>query len=127
MIDSSVRPTSYTLHFLIRCLAKGQDYNGLERLFQIWNHFNLVSHTRMEYWHLKNLINILIDNKRQDLILHFLSLTHDLKLLEYTEHHSDRMRHRDGDIQSEIIRKMCLYGTQSKEQINDWIRFVTTH
>lgn len=127
MIDASIRPTSYTLHFLIRCLAKGEDYNGLEKLFEIWHHFGLHHKTRMEYWHLKSLFNLLIENQRQDLVLKFLTLTQDLKLLEYTQNHSDILKDKDYEIQQEIIRKLCRYGVKDVKHINEWIKFITSH
>lgn len=134
MIDASIRPTSYTLHFMIKCLLNGKDYHNLQKLFEIWHHFGLCNQTRMEYWHLKTLLSLLIEqNDRPDLALSFLKLTHDLKLFDYKENDSDItdisdvIKEKDYEIQQEIIRKLCLYGVKNVNDINSWIKFATSN
>eukprot|EP01083_Nonionella_stella_P221990 792549_1 len=127
MLDGSIRPTSYTLNFMIRCLAKGKEYDALQQLFEIWKEFGLSDKTRMEYWHLRNLLNLLIENNAQHLVSKYLTLTHELQLLEYKEGHSDLMQYKDYEIQQQIMRKLCFYGVQNVKQMNEWMHFITSH
>ena len=106
--------------------ANGKDYSNLQKLFEIWHHFGLCDKTRMEYWHLKSLLNVLVEqNDRSDLVLPFLKLTHDLKLFDYTEVIVILCKIKIMESKKKSFENYAFM-EKRVDHINEWIKFVTS-